>query len=318
MGGNRFIRKDYTDDQIRDLFEKYMRNENKLISLFSGKDKKTIKLWKYDLAINMSRDSKAKLQHLINGYNGEVPNCTTCGNNMQLCDLMEINNTYKNHCSNCISKHIWSTNQVLTKDKLLDRAKKISDRKKEYYQTDAGKEFAERIGRINSIKMKEFSASPEGIKVIEKNAKLASIRMREKIAKGEFTPAITNSRTHWEAKIILNGRTKKFRSSWEACFWLCNQHLDYESYRIPYDNNGIIKTYIADFFDYTTKTLYEIKPVTQWLKVNTKMQQIIEFCLTNDIKFIWLNEKNIMNFVDEKMFNEDNLPQLNMLLKGIK
>ena len=142
--------------------------------------------------------------------------------------------------------------------------------------------------------------------------------MREKIAKGEFTPHITNSRTHWTAEIILDGAVTKFRSSWEACFWLSNMHLSYETYRIPYSLDGVDRTYIADFYDYETNTLYEIKPSGRWVKESDKMQKVVAFCQKNNVKFIWVNEKNIMKYIDKTKFNEDNISQYHMLLKGIQ
>ena len=89
-------------------------------------------------------------------------------------------------------------------------------------------------------------------------AKKLSHIMKEKISKGEFTPPITNSWTKWSAYAVRNGSIKKFRSSWEAAFWLLNEDLEYEKVRIPYRYNGEIKIYIVDFNSKTT--LYEIKP----------------------------------------------------------
>lgn len=317
MGGNRFIRTEYTDDQVLELFERYKSQENKQVSLFSGKDKKTIKLWIYDLAIHMSRSSKAKLQHLINIHNNEVPECSACQNEVTIIDIDESSNTYKKYCSGCTQNYAWATKEIIGEDALAARGKLISTEKKKWYQTSDGKEFAERIGQHNSVKMKEFHASEEGTLIREKNAAMASILMREKIAKGEFTPHITNSRTHWTAEIILDGLVTKFRSSWEACFWLSNMHLSYETYRIPYSLDGIDRTYIADFYDYETNTLYEIKPSGRWVKESDKMQKVVDFCQQNNVKFIWINEKNIMKYIDKTKFNEDNISQYNMLLKGI-
>jgi hypothetical protein len=39
--------------------------------------------------------------------------------------------------------------------------------------------------------------------------------------------------------------------------------------------------------------------------------------MKNDIKFIWVNEDNIWNWIDETKFDDINIPQLNQL-KGKK
>lgn len=318
MGGNRFKRIDYSDDEINDLFEKYKMNNNKFISLFSGKNKTNYRLWKYDLAINMSRTSKCKLQHLINDYENKVPSCSICRSRLTVYELDETINRYKNHCNSCIKHHTWAKRENLESDKLIERGKKISKSKKEFYATDYGKETAKNIGKKNTTSLKEYFKTEEGINQLKLNSKRQSKIMKEKIANGKFTPNITNSRTHWKAEIVIDGNIVKFRSSWEACVWYCNRQLEYESFRIPYFKNNTNSTYIADFFDKATNTLYEIKPKSQWLKVNDKMQQILTYCLLNNIKFVWINENNILNFVDKNLFDSINIKQYNKMIKGLK
>lgn len=146
-----------------------------------------------------------------------------------------------------------------------------------------------------------------------------STTMKNLIASGKFTPCITNSWTHWSAVIELDsGEIRKFRSSWEACFWFCNQHLEYETLRIPYTNIvGKISIYIADFFDRNNSILYEIRPIQNWNNKNCKTQATINYCLNNNIKFVWINEHNILNYIDQSKFVGNNLLQLNKL-NGIK
>lgn len=90
--------------------------------------------------------------------------------------------------------------------------------------------------------------------------KKLSDTMKRKIANGEFTPIITNSRTHWKADIIIDNKTIQFRSFWEAAFFILNRDLKYEKIRIPYIFAGSNHSYIVDFVDETYKILYEIKP----------------------------------------------------------
>lgn len=110
----------------------------------------------------------------------------------------------------------------------------------------------------------------------EEYRKKTSERMKDKIANGEFTPVVTNS---WARSRTIVGNLK-FRSSWEAAFWICNQSYEYEKVRIPYTFQGNRRNYIVDFFDPETNTLYEIKPDSnrEHLDVLAKEQAAIDFC----------------------------------------
>lgn len=103
--------------------------------------------------------------------------------------------------------------------------------------------------------------------------------MKEKILKGEFTPPITNSWTHWNVCINVDGNLKKFRSSWEAAYWLKNRHLEYEKIRIPYESNdGKQKVYIVDFVDHNSRKLIEIKPNSLLEKNKIKIGTALKWC----------------------------------------
>jgi len=286
-----------------------------MTSVFSKKIKTTRRKWIFDLSRNMTEDSKNILLHMINEHLGVVPKCAYCESSLVQKDLN--GNEYNKYCSNCTTDHAWV--KTLTPEQQKKRGEKISISKKEFYKTDIGKQVAAVIGNKNRIKMVEFNATEQGKKNIE-NSKVRNRKiMLEKISTGEFTPPITNSYTHWDAVVETNEGLHKFRSSWEACFWLCNKHMLHEKIRIPYkDDHNVLRTYIADFYDEKTNTLYELKPKSQWNKANHKMQQIINYCLEKNIKFIWINEFNIMQYIDEREFvSETNVKQLNKLLKGI-
>ena len=107
--------------------------------------------------------------------------------------------------------------------------------------------------------------------------------MKEKILNGEFTPCITNSWTKWKAFVNWNGSIKKFRSNWEAAFWVLNSELEYEKIRIPYQFNHEYKIYIVDFCDTINKILYEIKPASEiHVEKNiTKVHAAEEWCKSN-------------------------------------
>jgi hypothetical protein len=138
--------------------------------------------------------------------------------------------------------------------------------------------------------------------------------MREKIKNGEFTPNITNSWTHWDAKIKIDGKIKKFRSSWEACFYICNSNLKYEMLRIPYGD----KIYIADFYDEKNRILYELKPRASYNTQIKKITEIIEYCKENGIIFKWINENNILKYIDSSKINGYNRKQYNKMMRGLK
>lgn len=89
-----------------------------------------------------------------------------------------------------------------------------------------------------------------------------SIIMKDKILSGEFTPNITNSWTKWNSYVIIKGERKKFRSGWEAIFYLSNLEMEYEKIRIPYIFKEKSHVYIVDFVDFRNKILYEVKPTS--------------------------------------------------------
>lgn len=289
----------------------------------------------------MKKSTKEKLRkHAIeNGFGGYVekehiceqcdttfrgtPNQLRCGGcinkghslTCKYCDD-RFYSKYKNtkYCPLCVENKVWLGGK---RPKYI--GDKISKSKKKWYKTSEGKLHAIKLGKVNSQKMKQYYQTDEGEAQKKRVAKKLSKIMKDKIRNGEFTPNITNTFTHWDAVIELkNGEIKKFRSSWEACFWYCNKHLLYENIRIPYvDEYGDKKTYIADFFDDKTNMLYEIKPKKYYLKQSYKMDKIIEYCKKNDYIFKWVNEFNIMNYVDKSIFNGNNKDQLNKLLEGI-
>ena len=169
---------------------------------------------------------------------------------------------------------------------------------------------------IRSNRMKQFCQTAEGKQMMNDIGKKTSITLKSKIASGEYTPCITNTWTHWNAVIELeNGSSKQFRSSWEACFYLCNPTLEYETIRVKGHN----KTYINDFYNPQTKELFEIKPYNRYNKEIEKMTTLQQYCIDNGLKFIWLNEFNIQNYIDVSKFKtEKNKLQLTKLQKACK
>lgn len=128
----------------------------------------------------------------------------------------------------------------------------------------------------------------------EATHKKHSETMKLKIANGEFTPCITNSWTHWDAIVNLeDGTVKKFRSNWDAFFWLCNPQLEYEKIRIKYTYQNNWHNYIVDFYDPINKIIYEIKPDSE---KNTERNLVKykfakKYAKDNNLKYVLITNK---------------------------
>ena len=319
FGGSTLIRKVLPKNDLISLINLYKvdKVDGILKGLFNRKNvSRQGFLW--DIARNLFDDQKIFiLKEILLIDNPTCNLCKYCG------DTVEFNlkiKKYNKFCVSCYKSKPW-VNKMVSQEDLKIRHGKISDSVKKFATTKYGRQLYENLGRHNSTKMRQYNQTPEGKETIRKNALRQSNTMKSKIANGEFTPNITNSFTHWDAKIILaSGEIKKFRSSWEACFYFCNQQLQYEKLRIPYFDGKLNtnRTYIGDFFDNYNNILYEIKPKSFWAQNNNKMQQIISYCLINNMKFIWINENNILEYIDESIFFDENLIQLAKLKNGIK
>jgi len=240
---------------------------------------------------------------------GYKKTCVYCG------DSFFTNLNSVTHCDKCIRDKVY-----WRKKDYKSIAIKIQKTKKKWLASDKAKEFYNKLGKHNSKHLKQHFKTPAGIAQIKQSAAKQSKTMKKLIADGKFTPPITNSWTHWDAEILSeNGNIKKFRSSWEAAFWLSNQHLEYETIRIPYELDGKSKMYIADFYVRDKNIVYEIKPRNSWKSQNGKMQEIITYCIQHNITFIWINEDNILHYINKNDFkNTNNKKQLTKLLNGIK
>jgi hypothetical protein len=152
---------------------------------------------------------------------------------------------------------------------------------------------------------------------IRRNKK-SSIAQKNNILEGKFIPQ-NNYRTKRRFPCYINNKEFLFRSSWEICFFLSHPNLNYEKLRIPYELENEQKIYIPDFIDYENKILYELKPKRQYIAQVNKMNSAIKWCLDNQYKFIWINESNILNFIDKEVFNDErNLLFYNKMLIGVE
>ena len=308
------FRRYYTDDELN-----YLYNEHKTFHIhynpISKKIHKNYKLWRLSFNKYLDKDS---LTRFFFKYETNIPKCNydKCGCELTIAEYSYTKiydgSHFRKYCSDCLThgnyrKYIKSTSTI----------EKIQASRKKWVDSDAGKLAYKKIGENNSKKLKIYFSTEEGREQIERSKEKQSNVLKEKIKNGEFTPNITNTWTHWDATIVLNENVYKFRSSWEAAFYVSNQHLLYEFIRIPYKLNGKDRSYIADFFDEENNIVYEIKPISQYNKHICKLTQVIQYCINHNMKFIWINEKNILNYIDETDFSDNNKIKYDKMYKGI-
>jgi hypothetical protein len=152
----------------------------------------------------------------------------------------------------------------------------------------------------------------------EKINKKISESQKKNILEGKFTPQ-KNYRTKRNFPCYIDDKEYLFRSSWEICFFISHPNLKYEILRMPYEKDNKVKIYIPDFIDYDNKIIYELKPKRQYLNQIEKMDAAIKWCLEHNYKFIWINEFNLLSYVnvnDNK--DERNMIYYNKVKKGVK
>jgi hypothetical protein len=217
---------------------------------------------------------------------------------------------YTNHCEACKENLVWK------RGKFPSRGSAISAAKKDFFQTDYGKEVAAKVGAANSVNMKTYLQTEAGKESLKIRGEKISAIMKRKIADGTYTPKITNSFTHWNAIIDTGLEIKKFRSSWEACIWYSNQGWQYEKIRIKYIGDDLKEhVYIVDFFDPINNILYEIKPSGNIKDSLNKIRAAVDYCDVNKMKFVLISEKDLLNYIKPEIFTGNNKKQLEKCLK---
>jgi len=174
--------------------------------------------------------------------------------------------------------------------------------------------------RVDSVRKttstKEYKEKIKNSPRIKEANRQSSIRMKKLIAEGKFTPCITNSWTRWKSFVEIDGVIKKFRSSWEAVFYLLNPHLEYEKRRIQYKNDESYRNYIVDFEDSNNKILYEIKPIN--LKDNykntIKIKAAQQWCKDNQYEYRIISDEWF--FENANKIDYEKNPQLRLLMKN--
>lgn len=173
--------------------------------------------------------------------------------------------------------------------------------------------------RVKEISNRQIGAGNTSHRMSEETrsnaAKKLSNTMKNKIANGEFTPNVHNSRTHWQVE--YNG--KKFRSSWEAAWSMLNPTYEYETIRVLYRHDGYERVYIVDFYDPGTHTLIEVKPKahTYDLKFKNKVVAATEWATHNNGSFRIITEEYFIEHMD-KILSSDLPENAKSKIKGIR
>ena len=272
----------------------------------NGKNYTRMKYWKDKMRIYYDKETIRKLCYLT-----EPPTFSRySGNRLGLADYHYIRGFSNGLTQEETDNYKWAKLREYTHSPITRQ--KISKRLEDHYSSDIGRETRQR----KSESMVKFNNTDYGkkLKIIQREKQ--SITMKRMIMDGHYTPNITNSWTNWEAFIDIDGKIKRFRSSWEACFWFCNQNLEYENVRIPRDSG----CYISDFFDESAKVMYEIKPKNRYNIEIDKMNALSSYCEANDLNFKWINEDNILEYldIDKILENESSKSQFKKLQKGLK
>jgi len=283
MGGNTTNRVDWKELEIHDLVLKYKSQDHEFFNPITCKILKNRTSWKSSIACKMSFTSANLFFFLL-----EPPHFSKLSNTpLTVNEYNYRTRGFSNYTTEETQKRLYMSLRDYT---ISDNTKrKISNTLLAFNSSEKGKE--QRLAK--STTMKRFYSTVEGKIHKRKSSIKSSVTMKQKIRSGEFMPPITNTWTHWNAVIIKDGNSIKFRSSWEACFWFCNQHMKYETIRVQ----GKDQTYISDFYDEVTNTLYEIKPVCRYNIEIDKMNCLINYCTLNNNKFVWENNRNISKFL---------------------
>jgi len=175
---------------------------------------------------------------------------------------------------------------------------KRSNKRKLFLATSEGEEYCKNVGEFNKVNTKRWKSNLTDKEREAINLK-SSISQIKNILEGSFDPQ-KNYNHYKKNTCYLFDREYIFRSSWEVIFFLSNPSLKYETLRIKYlKNNGKGGVYIPDFIDEENKIIYELKPRRNFIKQQNKMDGAIKWCFEEGYKFIWINEDNLVHYIDE-------------------
>ncbi len=189
------------------------------------------------------------------------------------------------------------------KQSILEKQKRVQTRKENNknacrsWHSDKTKKL---ISNSNKLSREDPNYKIIHKENIEKGRKKQSETMKKKILEGSFTPNSDN----WKRSVTLhiNACDKKlrFRSRWEAIFYLVKLYegdeLQYETIRVPYiyENKQLI--YIIDFLSSNQKDVFEVRPKSR----QTADKEIYKFSAAK--KWCELHNK-VFYIIDEDWFS---------------
>lgn len=148
---------------------------------------------------------------------------------------------------------------------------------------------------------------------------IKSQRMKENILEGKFTPNSNNRNTYWESSFL----NKRYRSSWEAWYQYLSPDSEFETLRIQYEINGVMKIYIVDFVDHLNKTVAEVKPkeMTTSEIFRAKWSALLSWAESNGYEYRlvtaqWLIEHTTT--IDYSLFDERTSTKIKKLYEANK
>jgi hypothetical protein len=295
---------------IDKLVEEYIKSGNKLYSPIYKKVCNNYMSWLFSLTYNIDKEG---CNYFF--YRLETPHYSKHSGILLGEESFSYSETYKGwtgwkkYTPEELKTRMWMKhrNYNIT----METKDRISNTLLNYNASDAG--IIDRHKKAKQMIL--YWKTDDGIK--DKRSRMAkqSISMKALIADGKFTPPITNTWTHWNAHVQVGESVYRFRSSWEACFWLCNQHCVYETIRVKTNK----RTFVNDFFDPINNICYEIKPRSRYNIEIEKMTALQNYCAENKIRFIWINENNMIKYIDEtKFIGNINISQLEKAKKSWK
>lgn len=167
------------------------------------------------------------------------------------------------------------------------------------------------LNKNNDVRLAKLSEDRKGMKnpfytnkdhpgvFLESTRHKQSQTLKKRILDGSFTPNTQNRNTHWK----LSFRSKKFRSSWEVCFYALTDGYEYEKLRLKYYDSQQNKERIViiDFVNHVAKTLVEVKPVRIQSDQNSrdKMKSVNEWALNNGYSVSIVDENWIVDNIDD-------------------
>lgn len=309
---------------INDIISNSKINCDKILSPLNNKWYDYNKILSH-LACFFNNDDKIYIIYELFKYYNKIPKCCFSGCMLEKQDIICGKITKTHHPDNYL---FFKYSHKLTKE--------------DYNKIHSNILLDDNIIKKRQLKKEEFLKDNEKVKIWKEKVKnthtnmshpwLTDVDDQEKnrrkikssnsqkrnILEGKFNPQ-NNYRTKRRIEIFHKNKKYYFRSSWEVCFFLSNDYLNYESLRIKYIKDNIEKIYIPDFIDEKNKIIYELKPKRQYISQLEKMNGAIKWCLENNFKFIWINEYNLIKYIDKNIcLNKEYSLYYNKMIKGLK